>query len=34
MPRESVAQFTVESVQVLAEDGSVDEDLVPSLTDD
>jgi len=34
MPHESVAQFTVESVQVLAEDGSVDEDPVPSLTDD
>lgn len=34
MPREDVAQFTIESVQVLSEDVTVDEELVPSLTDD
>lgn len=34
MPEESVAQFTVSSVQVLAEDAGVDEDLMPELTDD
>jgi len=34
MPREEIAAFTVDSVQVLAEDGSVDEDLAPSLSDD
>ncbi|SIR82716.1 pyruvate dehydrogenase E1 component alpha subunit/2-oxoisovalerate dehydrogenase E1 component [Haladaptatus litoreus] len=34
MPIEDIAQFTIESVQVLSEEGTVDEDLVPSLTDD
>ena len=34
MPREDVAQFTIESVQVLSEDGTVDEGLAPSLADD
>ncbi|ELY92260.1 pyruvate dehydrogenase (acetyl-transferring) E1 component subunit alpha [Natrialba taiwanensis] len=34
MPREDIAQFTIRSVQVLAEDGTVDEDLAPSLSDD
>lgn len=34
MPREEVAQFTIESVQVLSEGRAVDEALVPSLTDD
>jgi len=34
MPRESVAQFTIEEVQVLDEDGAVDEELAPSLGDD
>lgn len=34
MPEKNIAQFTVQSVQVLAEDETVDEDLVPELTDD
>ncbi|ELZ04811.1 pyruvate dehydrogenase E1 component subunit alpha [Natrialba chahannaoensis JCM 10990] len=34
MPRETVAEFTIHSVQVLAEDGTIDAELVPSLTDD
>jgi pyruvate dehydrogenase E1 component alpha subunit len=34
MPREEIAQFTIESVQVLSAEGTVDEDLVPSLNDD
>lgn len=34
MSRDVVAEFSVESVQVLAEDGSVDEALMPSLSDD
>ncbi len=34
MPREDVAAFTIESVQVLSPDGSVDEELVPDLSDD
>ena len=34
MPRETVAEFSVESVQVLSEDGEIDEDLAPSLSDD
>ncbi|GAA0259096.1 pyruvate dehydrogenase (acetyl-transferring) E1 component subunit alpha [Haladaptatus pallidirubidus] len=34
MPIEDIAQFTIKSVQVLSEEGTVDEDLAPSLTDD
>ncbi|WP_276253343.1 pyruvate dehydrogenase (acetyl-transferring) E1 component subunit alpha [Halomontanus rarus] len=34
MPREDIAQFTIRSVQVLSEEEDVDEELVPSLTDD
>ncbi|MFC7213530.1 pyruvate dehydrogenase (acetyl-transferring) E1 component subunit alpha [Saliphagus sp. GCM10025334] len=34
MPQEDVAQFTIRSVQVLAEDETVDDELVPELTDD
>ena len=34
MPRETVAEFSVESVQALSEDGEIDEDLAPSLSDD
>lgn len=34
MPRDEVAQFTIESVEVLAADGTVDEDLAPSLPDE
>jgi pyruvate dehydrogenase E1 component alpha subunit len=34
MPRKDIAQFTIESVQVLSEEAAVDEELVPSLTDD
>ena len=34
MPREDVAQFTIESVQVLSEEKTVDEELVPSLSED
>ncbi|AHG03675.1 pyruvate dehydrogenase E1 subunit alpha [Halobacterium sp. DL1] len=34
MPREEIAQFTIDSVQVLSEDETVDEELVPSLSDD
>ncbi|MXV61119.1 pyruvate dehydrogenase (acetyl-transferring) E1 component subunit alpha [Natronorubrum sp. JWXQ-INN-674] len=34
MPDENVAQFTIRSVQVLAEDETVDEELVPDLDDD
>ena len=34
MPREDIAQFTIESVQVLSEDRTVDEELLPSLTDE
>lgn len=34
MPRESVAEFDIERVQVLAEDGSVDEELLPPLADE
>ena len=34
VPREEIARFTVDSVQVLSEEGAVDEELVPSLTDD
>lgn len=34
MPKEESAQFTIESVQVLSEDESVDEELVPSLSDE
>ena len=33
MPRSTTAEFSVERVQVLDEDGSVDETLVPSLSD-
>ncbi|MDY6766407.1 MAG: pyruvate dehydrogenase (acetyl-transferring) E1 component subunit alpha [Candidatus Nanohaloarchaea archaeon] len=34
MPRETVASFDVEKVQVLDADGTVDEDLLPDLSDD
>ncbi|RKD95081.1 pyruvate dehydrogenase (acetyl-transferring) E1 component subunit alpha [Halopiger aswanensis] len=34
MPREDVAEFTIESVQVLAEDETVDEELIPDLSDE
>ncbi len=34
MPREPIADFTIETVQVLSEDETVDEDLVPELSDD
>ncbi|WP_306061713.1 pyruvate dehydrogenase (acetyl-transferring) E1 component subunit alpha [Natronococcus wangiae] len=34
MPTEDIAQFTIRSVQVLSEDETVDEELVPSLTDE
>lgn len=34
MPREELADFTVETVQVLSEDGSVDEEFAPDLGDD
>jgi pyruvate dehydrogenase E1 component alpha subunit/2-oxoisovalerate dehydrogenase E1 component len=34
MPRENVAQFTIDSVQVLSEEQVVDEELLPSLTDE
>ncbi|WP_254543491.1 pyruvate dehydrogenase (acetyl-transferring) E1 component subunit alpha [Halomarina pelagica] len=34
MPRESIAEFDVERVQVLAADGTVDEDLEPDLSDE
>ncbi|SEV87175.1 pyruvate dehydrogenase (acetyl-transferring) E1 component subunit alpha [Natrinema salifodinae] len=34
MPREEIADFTIETVQVLSEEETVDEDLVPELSDD
>ncbi|QLD89535.1 pyruvate dehydrogenase (acetyl-transferring) E1 component subunit alpha [Natronomonas salina] len=34
MPRETVAEFAVEEVQVLSEDETVDEELLPDLSDD
>ena len=34
MPRSTVAEFSVESLSILAPDGSVDEELVPDLSDD
>jgi len=34
MPTETAAQFSIESVQVLSEEGTLDEELVPSLTDE
>ena len=34
MPREEIADFTIESVQVLDADESVDDDLVPDLSDE
>lgn len=34
MPEENVAQFCIQSVQVLSQDGTVDEELVPELSDD
>jgi pyruvate dehydrogenase E1 component alpha subunit len=34
MPRSTVAEFSIDSLQVLDEDGSVDGDLVPALTDE
>jgi len=34
MPREEIAQFSIDSVEVLAADGSVDESLVPDLSDE
>ncbi|MDY6766429.1 MAG: pyruvate dehydrogenase (acetyl-transferring) E1 component subunit alpha, partial [Candidatus Nanohaloarchaea archaeon] len=34
MPRETVASFEVDKVQVLDEDGTVDDALLPDLSDD
>ena len=34
MPREDTVDFTIETVQVLSEEGTVDRDLAPELTDD
>lgn len=34
MPRETVAEFSIDHVEVLAEDGTVDEELEPDLSDD
>jgi TPP-dependent pyruvate/acetoin dehydrogenase alpha subunit len=34
MPRTTVAEFTVDSLAILGPDGTVDEELVPDLTDE
>ncbi|MDY6769398.1 MAG: thiamine pyrophosphate-dependent enzyme, partial [Candidatus Nanohaloarchaea archaeon] len=34
MPRDTVAEFSVEKVQVLDADGAVDEELLPDLSDE